>query len=60
MHGGTPAGHGRRGRGAARRTRGADADDGGATVALLLRGLIGGLGEDPDAVSYPESKLAPT
>ena len=45
---------------ARRRTGGADADDGGATVALLLRGLIGGLGEDPDAVSYPESKHAPT
>jgi hypothetical protein len=27
-------------------------------VALLPRGLIGGLGEDPDAVSYPESKHA--
>ena len=29
-------------------------------VALLPRGLIGGLGEDPDAVSYPESKHAST
>ena len=27
-------------------------------VALLPRGLIGGLGEDPDAVSYPESTHA--
>ena len=27
-------------------------------VALLPRGLIGGLGEDPDAVSYPESTRA--
>ena len=27
-------------------------------VALLPRGLIGGLGEDPDAVSYPESTNA--
>ena len=27
-------------------------------VALLPRGLIGGLAEDPDAVSYPESKHA--
>ena len=29
-------------------------------VALLPRGLIGGLGEDPDAISYPESKHAST
>ena len=29
-------------------------------VALLPRGLIGGLGEDPDAVSYPESKHTST
>ncbi len=27
-------------------------------VALLPRGLIGGLAEDPDAVSYPESTRA--
>ena len=27
-------------------------------VALLPRGLIGGLGEDPDAISYSESKHA--
>ena len=27
-------------------------------VALLPRGLIGGLGEDPDEISYPESKHA--
>ena len=29
-------------------------------VALLPRGLIGGLGEDPDEISYPESKHAST
>ena len=32
-------------------------------VALLpntCKGLIGGLGEDPDAVAYPESKDAST